>query len=113
MSKQFCVNAVIAEVLKDYVVQPDYSEKLEEIQGHEFVSLKVKGGTRGDWCKILFTTTDTAVVQEVELTWGHTRFQVFKVELKDWDTLFEGWLDDDLVVLDCYENGMRMYGARV
>ena len=109
----FCVNTVISSLLRDYAIQPDYSELREQLEGHEYVSLKVKGGTRGDWCKILFTTSDTAVVQEVELTCGHTRFQVFKVDLSEWDTKFVEWLDNDWIVRDCGERGMRMYEAQI
>ena len=114
-NKQFCVNAVVSSLLHEYVVQPDYTQKREEIEAHEFVCLDVKGGIRnkGDWCKILFTTSDTAIVQEIELTHGHTRFQVFKVHLSEWDTKFVEWLDNDWIVQDCSQRGMRMYGARV
>ena len=112
-NKQFSVNAVVSSLLLEYVVQPDYSEKREEIEAHELVRIKVKGKTRGNWCKILFTTSDTAIVQELELTHGFTRFQVFKVNLSEWDAKFVEWLDDDWAVRDCNEEGMRMYGARV
>ena len=115
MSKQFCVNAVVSNLLRDYVTPRDFTQKREEIEAHKLVRIDVKGGTRnkGDWCKILFTTSDTAIVQEIELTWGHTRFQVFKVHLSEWDAKFVEWLDDDWAVRDCNEEGMRMYGARV
>jgi hypothetical protein len=116
MSKQeFCVNAMVAKVLKDYVQQPDYSEKRAEIANHEFASLKVH--TANDkwngsvWCKILFTTSDAVIVQEVEMTCNKTRFQVYKIEYPEWDEKFVEWLDDDWVVRDCWQKGARMYGA--
>ena len=112
MSK-FDQERVVSNLLLEYVTSPDYSEKRDKIDAHEFVHLKVNGGIRGTWCVILFTTSDTAIVQQIELTCGHTRFRVFKVHLSDWDLKFVEWLDDNLVVRDCYEKGMRMYGARV
>ena len=125
MSKQeFCVNAMVAKVLKDYVQQPDYSEKRAEIANHEFASLKRRLPRTSTqianhdydgsvWCKILFTTSDAVIVQEVEMTCGNTRFQVYKIEISEWDGTFVEWLDDDWVVRDCWEKGARMYGATV
>ena len=122
MSKHFCVNAVVSSLLRDYVVQPDYSEKREEIEAHEFVRLRQEGLNPRTgkeflptWHKVLFTTSDCVIVQEVELTWSLTRFKVRKIPMEDWNKTFVEWIDADherfWEVEDCWDKGMRQYGA--
>ena len=120
----FCVNTVISSLLRDYAVQPDYSELREQLEGHEYVYLRTSGVHPDTgkpflptWSKILFTTTDTVVVQEVELTWGHTRFQVKGIPLTSWEDEFVEWINEDhhrySDCVECWEEGMGMYGAEV
>ena len=118
MSKQasFCVNALIGEILQGYVQQPDYSELREEIQKHEYATLRLPQD-ECKWFVLLYVTSDTVVIQEAELTFDQTRFKVHIVNLAEWNGVFCKWLDEDderyFDVDACYRDGMRMYGADV
>ena len=115
---------VVAELFNSYVHQPDYSIKREEIESHPFVLLKhdeinPATGQRylSVWNKVLFTTSDCAVCQEVLITWNVTRFRVRKIELSDWDNMFVEWIDENhdryLDVYRSWDEGYNMYGANV
>ena len=118
----FCINSVVSSLLKDFVVQPDYSAKREEIERHDLVVLKrqltpnARGFITTHIYKIMFVTSDTVICQEVEKTCnGLGRFDVRKFELSEWDQWFDSWIDEDhvlhRVMNDCWTEGMRMYGA--
>ena len=72
---------------------------------------------RPTWQKILFTTSDCVVVQEVEMTWNVTRFKVRKIPVEEWDDMFVEWIDADhnrfYDARQCWVDGARMYGAEV
>ena len=126
MSKQeFCVNSVVAKVLKDYVQRPDYSAIRDEIETYVdgFLILKqrleVPVGTLipTRWSKILFTTADSVIVEHVEMTRNKTRFTVKKINYEDWGNWFVDYIspENDAFpsVNDCWTEGSRMYGADV
>ena len=111
MSLDKCLADLIVEQM-----QPDYTAIREEIQRHPFVIMKL---TRcNHWYKVLFTTDYFAIVQELELTVGHSRFKTYKIAFGDeWNTKFREWMDLDQDryedALNCWQRGMGMYGARV
>ena len=118
---QFCINAVVGTLLKDYVQQPCHDELLDEIKTHKYVVLRIPSETdfisdgAGYWFAILHVTSDSVVVQEVEMTAGETRFIVRIVKCVDWNEVFVGWVDEDHERWnDCdyaWQVGMGMYGA--
>ena len=67
--------------------------------------------------KVLFTSTTTVILQEVELTCGYTRFKVRQIALPDWKLWFIEWIDEEhdrySDAVYCWERGMGMYGANV
>ena len=116
----FCQETLVAKLLKTYVVQPDHSAKLEEIASHEFVLLHQDGihpetgkKFRPTWHKILFTTSDCVVVQEVWMSAYITRFKVRKIHVEEWDDVFVEWTNKKEGLRQCWNDGARMYGARV
>jgi hypothetical protein len=112
---------LVSNLLETYVQTPDWSAKRTEIRSHKFVSLRRSGTIWYPlctiWYKVLFTTSDTVVVQQVELTGGETRFQVEGIPLAEWDARVEEWIDEDNVryedVRSAWAEGMGMYGADV
>ena len=114
MDQLNCLAKIIVET-----IAPDYSKLIAEISRHEFIESKPEPESRWteSWCKILFTTSDTCVVQECELTAGETRFKTWGIPLSEWDRFFFGWIDEDHSrfwdVKCCWTNGMRQYGATV
>ena len=54
--------------------------------------------------------SDSVIVQDVERTWNHTRFDVHKIMFEEWDNVFRGWAEgEDLWMLnDCMEQGSLM-----
>ena len=125
------IATVIGVLVKDFVTPPDYSELMKDIcQNHadDFVELHkfdavnpvCPGATKPlpELYKILFTTSDAIIVQELEKSWNRTRFEVRKIEAGEWDDYFVGWLapgDDKYGWLgtSSWVDGMRMYGANV
>ena len=114
-----CLAKEIVELL-----QPDYSEKIAEIEAHEtkFVVLLLGSATSGEtgptkWYRVLFTASDCVVVQEIELTAGYTRFKIKKIQFSDWDEKFVEWIGTDhdrfCDAASCWNDGMQMYGANV
>ena len=116
MSVENLVANLIVEKL-----QPDFTALRDEIAKHKFVHMKLNLDEAFDaptWAKVLFTTSESAIVQEVELTFDQTRFVTFNVAFgAEWDKCFVNWIDEDHSrfrdVLDCWERGMGMYGANV
>ena len=55
--------------------------------------------------------SDSVIVQDVERTWNHTRFDVHKVMYEEWDNVFRGWAEEEDIIVweDCMEQGSRMY----
>jgi len=118
MSQQeFCVNTLVAKVLKDYVQVPTYEELKEEIQNQEYAEMKLSTDTIPDWYAMLYVTTEHVVVQDVLLTAGQTRYETHLVKLSEWNTYFVEWIDENHNRYeDChyeFRNGMRSYGADV
>jgi hypothetical protein len=122
----FDINAVVGTLIKEYVAEPDYTELREEIAKHadDFVvwDWKPKGEPRKGLLnreyKVIATTKDCVVLQELQMTWNKTRFQVHVVELKLWGEYFVEWLTPEdekyqFLGVSCWEDGARMYGARV
>ena len=121
---EFCVNSLVAKVLKDYVQVPDHSElreKLEEKMSG-FVSLRQRltlneDGTENTckrWCKILFANADSVIVQDVEMVVNNNhRFAVRNIPYEDWAKWLVEYVmpehDDFFVVYDCWTQGMEMY----
>ena len=79
--KGFSIDAVVGVLLKGYIQQPDFSAIRDEIEDHKapgFCVLKnetyvpeigaIKAPT---WWKIMFTTAESVVVQELEVL-SHT-----------------------------------------
>jgi hypothetical protein len=114
MSVENLVAKIIVEKL-----QPDFTALREEIAKHQFVRMKDDLDCTGSsWNKVLFTTSESAIVQEVELTFNQTRFRTHNVAFgAEWKNKFVNWIDADnecyIIVLDCWERGMAMYGANV
>jgi hypothetical protein len=69
------------------------------------------------WYKILFTTTDCVIVQDVLLNCGDTRFGVYKIQLSEWENVFGEWIDENHDrYQDCdeeFRNGMLSWGANI
>ena len=107
-----CLAKIIVET-----IAPDFTELIAEIRTHEFIEAKPfnlgKESVGTDLYKILFTTTDTCVVQRCEMIWNQTRFETIGIALADWDQFFGSWVDEgDFmwdVANDCWEAGMTMY----
>ena len=100
-------------------ITPDYSKLIAEINQHEFIITKPEPESQWlpKWCKILFTTSDTCVVQECELTFTENRFKTWGIPLGEWERFFFGWIDEDHNRYGdaqmCWDDGMRQYGADV
>ena len=124
-AKTFCVNTVLAKLLKGYVQSPTFEELRSEIQQHKYVNMRYHvlmntdhAETRPDvlqWYAVLHVTSDSVVIQDVLLKYPDTRFAVHVVKLEDWGTVFAEWIDEGHTRhLDChisFEEGMREYGA--
>ena len=105
-----CLAKIIVETIK-----PDYSKLVAEIRKHEFLVTKSDPDSQWTprWHKILFVTSDTCVVQEVEKTWNLTRFKTFGIHLSEWERFFGGWIDADhdryFDCKMCWADGYEMY----
>ena len=117
----FDSDAIVGAIIKGYVQQPDYSNIRDEIEEHKapgFCRVKRDENDRcPGWCKILFVTSETVIIQEVELTFGQTRFQVRNIPFPEWKGLFVEWIGNlhtrYVDVAGCWIDGMCMYGANV
>ena len=122
----FCVNAVIAKVVKDYVKPKDWSTLIAELEQHRYGTFKWKL-VRDPTCtetdpmfsniqRILFVNKESVILQSIELSVGKTRFDTNKVMFEDWDKVFLDWQDNTPRTWEweeCWVEGMRMYGAEV
>ena len=108
MDQMSCIGKIIVETL-----QPDYSVLKTEIEQFEYVSLYFPRFNIPRNYKILFATNETVVVQEIEMTWGETRFQTFGVKFEDWENHFRGFVSlgsSDFTLCDiCWRDGFEMY----
>ena len=110
--------SVVAKLIAE-TLRPDYSKLIKEISEHEF--MWTKPNPTSQWLpvehRVMFTTEDTCVVQECQLSLGHTRFIVFGIHLSEWETYFMGWVDDNDgwlgSTIESWDEGMRFYGADV
>lgn len=104
-----CLAKVIVETMT-----ADYSKLIAKIRKHEFFIAALNSRQQGHWYKIMFVTTDTCVVQKVELMWGATRFEVTGIPLSEWESSFEEWIDpghkEYVAFQECWESGFRMFG---
>ncbi len=126
-TKTFCVNTVVAKILKDYVQCPTFEELRAEIQQQRYANLRYHvlmktpfAETRPDvnqWYAVLYVTSDSVVIQDVLLKCTDTRFAVHVVKLEDWNTVFLGWVDEDHkwyeACHDNFVNGMLKYNAQI
>ena len=124
-AKTFCVNTLLAKIVKDYVQCPTFEELRSEIEQHKYANLRYHvvmktrhAETRPDvnqWYAVLYITSDCVVIQDVLLKCEDTRFAVHVVKLEDWNTVFMEWIDAEHDrYVDCRESfveGMREYGA--
>ena len=125
MSKEFCVNSVVAKLLAEYVNPHDWKALIDELNTHTYVRLQWKilkdlNTTETDpkfsqVVRILFVNTDSVVVQSVEMNCGSTRFGTYKIQFEDWDKVFLQWQDGERRAdwESCWRDGCRMYGANV
>ena len=105
-----CISKIIA-----HTVRVDYSKLIKEIKKHEFVHLKLND-ENSEWAKVIFTTENSCIVEEVQLTGNFTRFQKYEIPYCEWDSKFDGWLDrGDARYYDalfCWAEGMANYNPR-
>ena len=115
-NKGYCVNSLLAKVLKEYVQEPDWSALKTEIEAHKYANIKMPDFLE-HWYAILHVTGDSVVIQDVLLKVGHTRFEVHVVRLADWHNVFREWIGKEHPRFsDCdseFERGMLAYGADV
>ena len=120
----FDINAVISKTLLEYVQTPDWSVLKEELEAHTYAQMKWKV-VRDPSCtetdprfsnikRILFVNETSVIVQDVEMSCGHTRFETHKVYFEDWGKCFISWAEERKQDWDeCWVDGCRMYGAQV
>ena len=121
----FCVNSVVAKLLKDYVSMPTNHDALkEEIMQHTYGRFKWKlikdpacqdeDPKYSNVKRILFVNERSVIVQDVEMSVGSTRFDTYKIMLDDWARVFIAWAERRTADWDnCWYEGCRMYGADV
>ena len=110
------VENIVANLIVEKL-QPDFTALREEIATHKFMYMRLNLDTAivaPKFAKVLFTTSESAVVQEVELTCGRTRFMTYNIAFgEEWEKKFVNWIDPDNdsyeVISDCWQCGMRMY----
>lgn len=113
------ISSVVGVLIKDYVTEPDYSELRQEISEHDgdFVTIHWGGKLLPKIYAPQYTTKECVILQEVEMTWNVTRFNVYLVKLEDWERLFVEWISPGHKLYSCmrgaWEDGARMYGAEV
>jgi hypothetical protein len=123
------ISTVVGHLIKGYVTLPDYSVLMEEIKIHDddFVVLKDDRFPELDGVeyKILFTTVDAVIVQEVAMSKFsevRMRFEVRKIDAGEWGNYFVEWItpsrefqyataeeDRYLMCWNAWENGARWY----
>ena len=85
----FCVNTVVAKLLTNYVVQPDYSELIQEIGTNRFCSF-------GDRLVKILCCTPTHVVFAERLSFtAPATNKVCTMDLGDWERTFVRWYPND------------------
>ena len=122
--KEFCVNTVVAKLLKDYVMPLNYDALKTELNQHTYGRFKWKL-VRDITCqeddpkywnikRILFVNEQSVIVQDVEMSVGMTRFETHKIMFRDWNRVFIDWEESRTSAWDnCWNQGCRMYGAEV
>ena len=109
--EDFSVEALVGNIVQSFthVVLPDHRDLRTKIESHEFVLLKKQLKIESHWVKVLFTTAEYAVCQEVEMTCTDegtgTRFQVRKIDLSEWDSYFVEWIDNNSLCSDIWRRG--------
>ena len=107
-----CLAKEIVEIL-----QPDYSEKIAEIEKYEFASVNINGHGP-EQVKILFTTPQYAIVQEILLEMSSDlpmRFRTYKIQLgAEWDAKFVEFVEEDSdehdTLVHDWQSGVELYG---
>ena len=116
--EDFSVEALVGNIVQSFthVVLPDHRDLRTKIESHEFVLLKKQLTPNPEdtahpehWAKVLFTTADCAICEEVEKTLGERRFQVRKIDLSEWDSYFVEWIDNNSLCSDIWRRGATMY----
>ena len=90
-----CINTVISKILLNYVNPLEYSKLMKDInENHagDFVELK-QDGSPPAFYKVLFTTTDTIIVENLSFKGHMTRFEVRKIDAAQWDDYFVRWIN--------------------
>ena len=117
------MDAVVGQIVKDYIQQPDYSEIRDKVQQHldehgGFVRVRTKAYFSYPahvtcWGKILFTTGDSVVLEDLEMICTKTRFNVQQILYTDWANVVKQYIDetheDFRVCRNVWEDGCRMY----
>ena len=106
--EDFSVEALVGNIVQSFthVLLPDHRDLRTKIESHEFVLLKIENPEDAahpeHWAKVLFTTADCAICEEVEKTLGERRFQVRKIDLSEWDSYFVEWIDNNSLCSDIW-----------
>ena len=118
---------IVAKIVTDYVLPPDYTNLMRDINDNhseDFVKLKSDGicpATGNPWLptyyKVLFTTSDTIIVQQIQMSYDLTRFRVRKFHASEWSDYFVSWLSHGDEAYNDYKElwdlGAAFYGADV
>lgn len=105
--------SIVAKIVKECLQGPDFSDLKEELRNHEFVNLIPANRNPSKftkWFKILFVCENSVIVQEVELTYGETRFVTQRIWFSDWAGMFDSWVTTRRECLKyCWADGYEMY----
>jgi hypothetical protein len=116
----FCVNSVLAKVLREYIDPTEFDQLKAEIGQHTYARLKWKL-LQNPACqnedprfsclyRTLFLNERSVIVQEVELGGDRTRFGTYKIMLPEWSRVFINWGEERRATWDwCWNEGMNMY----
>ncbi len=120
----FSIEVCVGQIVKDLITTPDYSALMEYItENHknDFVRLKQEPTEDGvhvlpTYYKVLFTNSVSIIVEELEMSYGCTRFEIRQIYAGKWNEMFVSWLtpeDDQYEWLgrSSWRDGMNMYGG--
>ena len=108
---EFNLEAVVGTIIKGYVQVPDYSAIRDEVEAHKdpgFCRVRGEENNRRSscWYKVLFVTSESVIIQDVELDSGKTRFGVRNIALSEWKELLVEWIGKDHYE---YEDAVEMW----
>ena len=119
----FDINECIARVIA-HTLRPDYTSLIDEINQHEFVTMRFGLGTfdpetgreysATSWGKVLYTFEGCCIVESLERKWNSTRFETYKIQYDgEWETKFVEYIDPGHPryqdASQCWVEGMFMY----